>query len=458
MSAPSAPLIPHDAIPPDVRELCRTLTEAGHGAWVVGGCIRDLLLKKPVNDWDVATSAKPKQVKGLFRKVIPTGIAHGTVTVLLRGGQYEVTTLRGEGAYTDGRRPDEVFFVDGIEEDLARRDFTVNAIAYAPETQELIDPFGGMRDLKQRCLRAVGVAAERFQEDGLRILRGARFVATLEMELEAETEIAMAGALDTYRCVSHERVRDEWFKTMKAREPSRAFEVMRRVGILEVTLPELLQQVGCAQNQWHEYPVWEHTLATLDACAADPVLRLAALLHDLGKPESRAFSDKTNDYTFYSHERIGARMAERWLRDYRFSNAERQTITSLIRHHLVCYAPDWSDAAVRRFVNRVGVDTLPRLLALSRADAIGKGRPVERELAQLDELEARVEAVAAEGAALGMKDLALKGDALMTELGLAPGPQVGVILRALLERVLEDPSANTRERLLALAAEEVANA
>lgn len=444
------------AIPAEVRSLCERLEEAGHGAWIVGGCIRDLLLDREVSDWDVATSARPEQVRKIFRRVIPTGVAHGTVTVLLSGGQYEVTTLRGEGAYSDGRRPDEVFFVDGIEEDLARRDFTVNAIAYAPERDELIDPHGGAADLDDRVLRAVGVAEERFQEDGLRILRGARFVATLELALDARTEAAMGEALDTFRKVSHERVRDEWMKTMRARRPSLAFEVMRRVGILEVTLPELLRQVGCEQNAWHAYPVWEHTLATLDACPMDPLLRVAALLHDLGKPESRAFSDKTQDYTFYNHERIGARMADRWLRDYRFSNAERQEIVALIRHHLVCYESGWSDAAVRRFVRRVEAERVPRLLALSRADALGKGRPVEAELAALDELGARVEALAAEGAALKVSDLALKGDRLMAELGVAPGPKVGVILRALLERVIEDPSLNDVEQLLALAAEQVA--
>ena len=451
----SATRIPHDQIPGQVRDLCRRLEAAGHGAWIVGGCIRDLLLGLTVNDWDVATSARPEQVRDVFRRVIPTGIAHGTVTVLLSGSQYEVTTLRGEGAYSDGRRPDEVFFVEGIEDDLARRDFTVNAIAYAPDTDTLIDPFGGSADLASRHLRAVGVAAERFAEDGLRILRGARFVATLEMELEHETERAMKGALETYRKVSHERVRDEWMKAMKAKRPSRAFEVMRRVGILEVTLPELLRQVGCEQNRWHAFPVWEHTLATLDACPPDPVLRLAALLHDLGKPESRAHSEKTDDYTFYNHERIGARMAEHWLRDFRFSNAERQTIVGLIRNHLICYDPSWSDAAVRRFVRRVGSESIPRLVALARADAMGKGKPVDDELSNLDELLARIAQVAAAGSALGVTDLALRGDALMRELGISPGPHVGVILRALLERVLEDPSLNTREQLLALAAEEI---
>ncbi|NOY92430.1 MAG: CCA tRNA nucleotidyltransferase [Deltaproteobacteria bacterium] len=445
-----------EQIPEPVRELCGRLEAAGYGAWVVGGCIRDLLLGRAVNDWDVATSARPEQVRRVFRRVIPTGIAHGTVTVMLDGEPYEVTTLRGEGAYTDGRRPDEVFFVDGIEEDLARRDFTVNAIAYAPGTDVLIDPYGGLEDLSSRCLRAVGVASERFAEDGLRILRGARFVATLEMQLEAETLRAMGLALDTYRKVSHERVRDEWLKAMKATRPSRAFEVMRRVGILKVTLPELLQQVGCEQNRWHTHPVWEHTLATLDACPADPLLRLAALLHDLGKPESRGRSEKTGDYTFYNHERIGARMAERWLRQFRFSNTERQTVVGLIRNHLICYDPSWSDGAVRRFMRRVGAESIPRLIELARADALGKGRSVEQELANLSELEARIEQVAAAGAALGVKDLALRGDALMSELGLSPGPRVGAILRALLERVLEDPELNTRDHLLALAAEEIA--
>jgi tRNA nucleotidyltransferase (CCA-adding enzyme) len=436
-----------------VLEICKELRNAGERAWVVGGCVRDTLRGETVNDWDIATTALPAKVKKTFERVIPTGIDHGTVTVLWKGEGYEVTTLRGEGLYSDGRRPDEVVFVGDIDQDLARRDFTVNAIAYDPVDGHLADPFGGLDDMRHRALRAVGDPAERFGEDGLRILRGARFVATLEFELDPDTEAAFRGALDTFRKVSPERVREEWLKTMKAREPSRAFEVMRRTGILEVTYPELLEQVGCEQNKWHAYDVWGHTMRVLDESEGDPIERVAALLHDVAKPRTRAFSDKTHDWTFYHHEKVGADMAEHWLREYRFSNQERDLITGLIRHHLICYTPDWSDAAVRRFIKRVGSDHLAPLLRLGEADALGKGRNVEAELALLRELRGRVDRQIEEGGALTPADLAIGGNDVIPLLDGGAGPAVGRILRELLDRVIEDPSLNTRDKLMPLAEE-----
>ncbi|MGD8318385.1 MAG: HD domain-containing protein [Myxococcales bacterium] len=432
-----------------VLEICKELRNAGQRAWVVGGCVRDTLRGERVNDWDVATTARPDEVQRIFRRVIPTGIDHGTVTVLWKGNAYEVTTLRGEGAYSDGRRPDHVVFVEDIESDLARRDFTVNAIAYDPVEGQVVDPFGGIEDMRKGLLRAVGDPRERFQEDGLRILRGARFVATLEFNLEETTEAAFRGTLDTFRKVSPERVREEWLKAMKARAPSRAFEVMRQTGILEVTYPELLEQVGCVQNQWHAYDVWDHTMRVLDESEGGPVERMAALLHDVAKPRTRAWSDKTQDWTFYHHEKVGADMADRWLRDYRFSNQERELVVGLIRHHLICYSSEWSDAAVRRFIKRVGVDRIDPLLRLGVADALGKGRDVERELAALRELRHRIDETLEEGSALTTQDLAVGGKDVLEHVE-RPGPIVGEILRALLERVLEDPSLNTRDKLLPL--------
>ena len=417
----------------------------------MGGCVRDRLRGERVNDWDVATTARPEKVQQTFRRVIPTGIDHGTVTVLWKGQAFEVTTLRGEGMYSDGRRPDIDVFGRDIDEDLGRRDFTVNAIAYDPVDGRVVDPFGGLADMENGILRAVGKASERFQEDGLRILRGARFVATLEFELDEETEAAFAGALDTFRKVSPERVREEWLKAMKARAPSRAFEVMRRTGILEVTYPELLEQVGCEQNQWHAYDVWDHTMRVLDESDGDPIERVAALLHDVGKPRTRAKSDKTNDWTFYHHEKVGADMADRWLREYRFSNNERGLITALIRHHLICYSSEWTDAAVRRFIKRVGADNVDPLLRLGEADALGKGRHVEEELAALKELRGRVARELEEGGALTTGDLAIGGNDVIPLLEGGAGPAVGQILRALLEKVIDDPSLNTRDKLMPLA-------
>jgi tRNA nucleotidyltransferase (CCA-adding enzyme) len=444
-----------DLVPKDVFGLCEQLRARGKRAWIVGGCVRDLLLGRTANDWDVATDARPKELLAIFPRAIPTGIEHGTVTIVRAGHHYEVTTLRGEGTYTDGRRPDWVEFVDDISADLARRDFTVNAIAIDPSDGKVIDPHGGQADLQARVLRAVGNPVERFSEDGLRVLRAARFVATLEMSLESETEAAIRPTLGTFRKVAAERVRDEWMKAMKARTPSRAFDVMLRTGILDVTCPELLQGVGMEQNKWHGYDVWRHGLECMDACAGDPILRIAALLHDVGKPATRAWSDKTKDYTFYDHDRVGAEMAGPIVERMRFSNEERERIVALVRHHLFHYNDLHTDAAIRRWLRRVGMDRVEDLYTLNAADARAKGRGFDADLASLEELKAHVARVIAQGAALSTRDLKINGHDLMKELGLAPGPVIGRILDALLEAVLTDPAANERDALLARAREYV---
>jgi tRNA nucleotidyltransferase (CCA-adding enzyme) len=437
-------------VPKDVFGICEKLVSAGRRGWVVGGCVRDSLLGKPVADWDVATDARPEELMKLFPKAIPTGLQHGTVTLVIRGHHYEVTTLRGETTYSDGRRPDAVHFVDDITADLARRDFTINAIAVDPTTGNVIDPFGGQKDLAAKVIRAVGKAVERFGEDGLRVLRAARFSATLEFELDRETFEAISPTLDTFKKVSSERVRDEWVKTMKAKKPSRAFEVMRETGILGITCPELMEGVGMAQNRWHTYDVWRHGMECMDACVGDPVLRIAALLHDVGKPRSRAFSEKTNDWTFYDHDKIGAEIADPILTRLRFSNDERERIVALVRHHLFHYDA-WSDAAVRRWIQRVGKNRIEDLYALNEADLRGKGTFSDADLAPLLALRGHVEKVLAEGAALSTRDLAINGKVLMSELGLAPGRILGEILDHLLEAVTNDPAVNTKDALLELA-------
>jgi tRNA nucleotidyltransferase (CCA-adding enzyme) len=437
-------------VPEDVLGICRTLREKGKRGWIVGGCVRDLLRGQPAKDWDVATDARPEEVVTMFRKVIPTGIQHGTVTVLLRGTPYEVTTLRGEGAYSDGRRPDSVEFVDDITADLARRDFTFNAIAIDPVDGHMIDPFGGEKDLNDHVVRAVGDAAERFAEDGLRVLRAARFAATLSCSIDPDTERAMASERShhTFRRVSAERVRDEWMKTMLAKKPSVAFNILQRTSILAITCPELMESVGCEQNRWHAYDVWGHAMACMDACKPEPVLRVAALLHDVGKPRTRAFSDKTEDYTFYEHERVGAEMADPLLTRLRFSNEDRARIVALIRHHLICYSDTWTDAAVRRWLRRVSPELAPDLYEIGVADALGKGRDASEDVASIDRLRSRVDAVLAAGAALSARDLAVNGSDLISELGLKPGRIIGQILERLVEVVTDDPTANDRARLL----------
>lgn len=443
-------------VPRGALDVCAVLAARGKRAWIVGGCVRDLLCGRLAADWDVATDARPEDLLRIFPKAIPTGIEHGTVTVVKDGAHYEVTTLRGEGTYTDGRRPDWVEFVDDITADLARRDFTVNAIAVDPSNGRVIDPFDGRGDLARRVLRAVGDPRARFSEDGLRVLRAARFVAALEFDLDPETEAAIRPTLDTFRKVAQERVRDEWVKAMKARKPSRAFDVMRRTGIMEITCPELVEGVGMEQNKWHAYDVWRHGMECMDACEGDAILRIAALLHDVGKPRTRAWSEKTSDYTFYEHERVGAEMAEPIAARLRFSNDERTRIVALVRHHLFHYSDEWTDAAVRRWIRRVGPDRLEDLYRLNSADVRAKGRDCEADLDALARLKGHVARVLAEGAALSTRDLRINGHDLMRELSIKPGRILGEILEALLDAVTAEPSLNEREALLQRAREYVA--
>lgn len=436
-------------IPADVRGIAATLRQHGHRAWIVGGCVRDLVMGRTPSDWDLCTDAKPDAMLRIFPRAIPTGLAHGTVTVVVRRVNYEVTTLRGEGAYSDGRRPDAVHFVDDLREDLARRDFTVNAMAIDPIDDSLSDPFNGLADVEAKQLRAVGDPYERFSEDGLRVLRAARFAAQLEFDLEPETMRAIGPTLSTFRKVSAERVQAEWRKTMKAKKPSVAFDIMRDTGILQITCPELMEGVGCGQNRYHTYDVWGHAMACMDACEGDDIRRIAALFHDVGKPRSKAFSDKTKDYTFYEHERIGAEMVAPICQRLRFSKDESARIEDLVRHHMWHYE-GWQDAAVRRWIKRVGLTRIEDLFALRAADLRGKGDATFDvvELGNIEALRQHVERVMAAGAALSIRDLKITGTDLMSELSLAPGRILGEILEALLEEVLSEPALNERQALV----------
>ncbi len=440
-----------DLVPEDVLGICRRLREHGRRGWIVGGCVRDLLRSQPAKDWDVATDARPEEVMRIFHKVIPTGLQHGTVTVVLRHVHYEVTTLRGEGAYSDGRRPDKVEFVEDIVADLARRDFTMNAIALDPVDGHLIDPFDGRADLQAKVVRAVGDASERFFEDGLRVLRGARFAATLECSIHPDTERAMSEARShqTFRRVSAERVRDEWLKSMRARRPSVAFNIMRRTGIIEITSPELSRIIGCVQDKRHAFDLWDHTMEVVDACEADPMLRMAALLHDIGKPRTQKFLADGQYPSFIEHERTSAEMAEEITTRLKFSNDERAHIAALIQHHVIRYSDAWSDGDVRRWIRRVGVNLLPDLRRLAIADLRGKGHDVTTDLAAIEHLWDRANKLLAAGAALSTKDLAVRGGDLMRELSIPPGPIVGEILLALVEIITDEPAENDRARLVA---------
>lgn len=428
--------LPAERIPREVFEVCEVLRRHQHRAWIVGGCVRDLLRGLRVADWDLCTTATPEQTIRCFKKVIPTGIAHGTVTVLWKGHAFEVTTLRGEGAYSDGRRPDAVFFVDDIRDDLARRDFTVNAIAYDPVLRRVEDPFGGREDLDAGVLRAVGVPAERFAEDGLRILRGARFVATLEMSLHPETRAAFAGALDVYTKVSHERIREEWLKAFKARRPSRAFAVMRETGILARTCPLLdsLAEVTVGPGQ----TAFDRALRAVDL-AEGPLARLAALLHGVGLPRATE-----RDYAV-----VGADLLEPWLRDYRFSNDERRAVLHLVRHHDVGAERPWTDPDLRRFLHRVDPSQAQAVLTLARAVRLA----ADEDVAWVEDLTLRARAVLRVRPPLRVGDLAVDGRDAVAALGGKGGRAVGRLLEALLEHVLERPEDNARDVLLPRLAE-----
>lgn len=424
----------------------KTLRDKSHRAFVVGGSLRDFLLRRPVSDWDVSTDAKPEDVIACFKKTVCIGAAHGTVAVQTAGGQVEVTTFRTEGEYSDSRHPDSVKFIETVEEDLARRDFTINAMAYDPIGKALVDPYDGRGDLSRRQIKAVGDPSQRFSEDALRLLRAIRLATVLNFEIEKETFKAIAALKEKVTEVSAERVRDELMKCLKADKPSVAFELMRQASLLRLVLPELEESVGVPQNRYHAYDVYFHSLMSCDAADREkPLVRLAALLHDLGKPITR--EEKGTDATFYNHQSVGAEMADIALRRLRFSRADREHVVKLIKQHMFNYTSQWSDGALRRFVRRVGEDSLADLFDLRIADRLGNGLK-EGFPVYIEDLRTRIESLLREEHALKVSDLALDGRDVMEELGLEPGPEIGEVLKELLEVVLDDPSLNTKERLL----------
>ncbi len=441
------------AVPTDVLAVCARLREAGHQAFVVGGSVRDLLLGRPPGDFDVATSAHPDATLRIFgsRYAIPTGLQHGTVTVLAgeppNQRHVEVTTFRGEGAYLDGRRPSTVTFSATLEEDLSRRDFTMNAIAYDPVTHSIADPWEGQGDIARKTIRTVGDPVLRFSEDGLRPMRAVRQAAQLGFALDPATQTAIPRAMASFCRVSAERIRDELRKLLLAPVPSHGIELMRVTGLLAEVLPELLATMGCVQNRFHKHDVYAHTLATVDAASPGFVVRMAALLHDLGKPKTQAPRENApGEFTFFRHEQIGTEMAEAICNRLKLAAAERETICALVAGHMFYYTPGWTDGTVRRFVRRIGPDLVPLLFALREADIASRGQGEDRE-GETRELRARIAEVAAEDAALRVTDLAIDGKDVMRVLDIPPGKQVGVILEELLERVLDDPTLNEKETL-----------
>jgi tRNA nucleotidyltransferase (CCA-adding enzyme) len=447
----------HSQIPEDVLGVCRGLVHAGFQAYLVGGSVRDLIIGRKVGDFDVATSARPEEILRVFgaRFSVPTGLQHGTVTVL--AGQptrhVEVTTFRGEGEYLDGRHPSVVKFGATLEEDLARRDFTMNAIAYDPQARRLIDLHHGQEDIARRVVRTVGDPVQRFSEDGLRPMRAVRQATQLGFEVDPPTLAAINATLHVFRKVSAERVRDELFKLLAAAQPSRGIELMRQTGLLAEVLPELLPAIGCQQNRFHKHDVYHHCLATLDAVPPDPILRLTALLHDVGKPATKApREDAPDEFGFFKHEYVGAEMVAPLTARLRLSRAEADMVVGLVGQHMFFYTPDWTDGTVRRFVKRVGTERLPKLFALREADIISRGRG-EDPVGETRELRERIERVASEDAALNVRDLAVDGKDVMRVLAIPPSAKVGEVLNRLLERVLDDPSLNQKDTLEAMIVE-----
>ncbi|MBN2553188.1 MAG: HD domain-containing protein, partial [Spirochaetales bacterium] len=437
-------------IPGVVKNFSSFFAEAGFQCYLVGGAVRDMLLGRRVADFDIATDALPQEVSRMFRRVIPTGIKHGTVTVLFSGTRFEVTTFRVDQDYRDGRRPETVIFSPSIREDLKRRDFTINAMAYDLQGRRLLDPHDGRRDLKAGVIRAIGDPLERFQEDGLRPIRACRFAAQFGFTIEERTFSSIPLTLERVKMVSAERIRDELMRILDAPVPSVGLSLLEDSGILLNIVPELSACRGVKQGQLHRYDVYWHLLYSCDAAPRDNlVVRLAALFHDLGKATTREVG-ADGEIRFHRHEQISAEMAEDILRRLRFPTRVVRRVAHLVAQHMFNYEPRWSDAAVRRFIARIGIENIPDILALRRADQlamVGK-RFVSPSLIALEN---RIQSVLAQETVFGLKDLAVNGDDLIRELAIPPGPKIGIILDALLESVLDDPKQNERSTLLKIA-------
>ncbi|HEX3265005.1 MAG TPA: HD domain-containing protein [Candidatus Limnocylindrales bacterium] len=443
-----------DLRPPDsVTAVMARLWAHGHAAYVVGGSVRDAMLGRAADDWDLATDARPDRVLAIFPGAVYEN-QFGTVAIREGADVHEVTTFRTDHDYADFRRPHRVEFGDDVRLDLARRDFTVNAIAYGAEARDasesgppvpaLVDPFAGESDIERRVIRAVGDPGARFREDALRMLRAVRLAALLEFTIDPATLDAIRENAALAAHVSGERVAAELGKLLGAPRPSAGLRLLASSGLLAVLFPELDAERGVPQNKIQGEDLWDHTVRTVDAApTGDPVVRLAALLHDIGKPST------VDDGPFRGHDAVGADLARALLERLHLPRAANDRVVHLVRNHMFAYEPSWGDAGVRRFIQRVGSDALEELFALREADNVGSGVP--RDGHGLDALKARVAAELEASAVLDLSRLAVKGDDLMAELGLPQGPHVGKLLDELLEVVIADPRRNDRAALLLLA-------
>lgn len=433
-------------VPKQVLYIIDRLQEHGYEAYAVGGCVRDMLLGREPHDWDITTSAKPEQVKAVFKRTIDTGIQHGTVTVLVDHIGFEVTTYRIDGEYLDGRHPREVVFTPELREDLRRRDFTINAMAYNPE-EGIIDLFGGKDDLEAGIIRCVGNAEDRFNEDVLRIMRAVRFAAQLGFEIEEETWNAIIRVAPNLKKISAERIQAELTKLLLSPNPGH-FRKLYESGITAVILPEFDRTMDCEQKcPYHCYTVGEHTLQVLVHTPEKLPLRLAAVFHDLGKPICKTIDEKGNAH-FKGHPAVSRDIARTVMKRLKYDNQNLDKTCRLVAFH--DYRIEHSDRAVRKAVYKIGADLFPDVLTLMRADAYGKKPRVKEEaLRNLDAIEEIYSKILEAEQCVSMKTLAVSGKDLI-EAGMKPGKEMGEVLNRLLMHVLDYPEDNQKEILLNL--------
>lgn len=441
-------------IPAPIKKIARILNTEGFQCFLVGGAVRDSIMGFTPKEYDIATNAKPEDVQRIFKYTIPTGIKHGTILVILDDMHVEITTFRSDGNYSDGRHPDKVEYTASIEDDLPRRDLTINAMAYNISDGNLIDMFDGMKDIKNKIIRSVGNPYERFTEDGLRIMRAIRFATRLNFNIEKETFDAICHSTGMLTSIAYERIREEFNGILISDNPFRGIELLRKTGILALIMPELMQGFGVAQNRFHKYDVYYHILHTIQA--VEPLeteeltllVRLAALFHDIAKPMVQKKVSKQEEPVYYNHEVVGANVAKKVMRRLKYSNAEIDFVTLLVRQHMFYYQDEWTDGAVRRFMKAVGIENIKPLLKLREADRLGSGNRKDKESKAIPKLLARIDKIIEEENAITVKDLKINGNDLMKEFNLKPGPIVGKILNYLLDLILDEPSLNDKEKLM----------
>lgn len=441
-------------IPKPIIKISEILKKEGFKSYLVGGSVRDSIMGKEPKEYDITTDATPEDVQRIFKHTVPTGIKHGTILVILDNMQVEVTTFRNDGKYTDGRHPDYVKYAKTIEEDLPRRDLTINALAYDVLEDELIDMFNGVADIKNKTIRAVGNAYERFTEDGLRVMRAIRFATRFDFEIEKETFEAVCASTNMLYSISSERIRDEFNGILISDNPFRGLELLRESGILDFILPELMKGYGVMQNKYHKYDVYYHILHTVQAVERVDseemtlLIRLAALFHDIAKPIVQKKIDKQEDPVYYNHEVVGANVCKRVMKRFKYSNNEINFVSLLVRQHMFYYQDEWTDGAVRRFMNAVGIENIRPLLKLREADRIASGNRKDRESKAIPKLLARIEKIIEAQNAITVKDLKINGNDLIETFNFRQGPIIGKILNYLLDLILDDPNLNDRELLL----------